>query len=156
MAIVITGGSKGIGREVALAFAAPGTSIIINYHADRAAADQTAEMLTERGARPFIIQADVGSPAGGQAIADTVSALGERVEMVVHCAVDAYGTSCLKADPHRFSEAVQRNSLSLLFLVQALDGFLDKGSVGPWAQRRCPHRWRPPGSGAGRPCRSPG
>lgn len=128
MAIVITGGSKGIGRDVALAFAAPGQTIVVNFHADRATAEATAAEIEAKGARALLVQADAGTTDGCRMIAEAVSGAGERVTMAVHCAVDAYATDCLGADPARFARAIETNSLSLLYLVQALAPLMDRGS----------------------------
>jgi 3-oxoacyl-[acyl-carrier protein] reductase len=57
--ILITGGSRGIGRSIALAFADPGAVVAINYrNEERAAAEVLAEVRS-RGADGMILQADV-------------------------------------------------------------------------------------------------
>jgi NAD(P)-dependent dehydrogenase (short-subunit alcohol dehydrogenase family) len=129
MGIVITGGSKGIGRDVALAFAEPGRKIVINYHSDTAAAEATAGEIRDKGADAILVKADAGSVEGCRMIAAALRDHGERAEMIVHCALDAYASPCLAADPARFAAAVTTNSVSLLFLVQALDDLLDRGST---------------------------
>lgn len=129
MAILVTGGSKGIGRDVVLAFAAPGKTLLVNYHADSGAAEATAQEARSRGAEVHVVQADAGTVAGCQAMARVLRDAGERVEMAVHCAVDAYASPCLSADPKAFTRAVTTNGLSLLYLVQALDDLLDRGST---------------------------
>ena len=61
--VVVTGGSRGIGRAVCLAFAAPGTAIILGYRQDAAAAEQTAEECRARGlAMVAAVAADVCDP----------------------------------------------------------------------------------------------
>lgn len=129
MAIVVTGGSKGIGRDVVLAFAEPGKTVVLNYNSDSASAQEAAKAAEAQGATAVVVQADVGTVDGCRAVADAVSSRGERADMVVHCAVDAYATPCLSADPKLFAKAVETNSLSLLYLVQALDPLLDQGST---------------------------
>lgn len=52
----------------------------------------------------------------------------DRLDQVVHCAVDAYGSSALAADPARFARAVSTNGTSPLFLVQAALPLLRRGS----------------------------
>ena len=57
---LITGSSRGIGREVALKLAECGVNRIgVHYFKNRIAADDTASKLRERGAEPLLIQADV-------------------------------------------------------------------------------------------------
>ncbi|WP_052418208.1 SDR family oxidoreductase [Pseudooceanicola atlanticus] len=129
MAIIITGGTKGIGRDVALAFSAPGKTVVVNYHSDSAAAQATAAEIEKAGATAIVVQADAGTPEGCADLARAVSDAGERAEMLVHCAVDAYATPTLDAAPDRFTKAVTTNGISLLFLVQAFDALLDSGST---------------------------
>ncbi len=56
---LVTGGGKGIGRAISLQLGAMGARVIVNFHRDRAAAEETAAMLS--GAT--VAQADVGDPA---------------------------------------------------------------------------------------------
>lgn len=50
--VVITGGSRGIGRCIALQFAAEKARIVLlHYDADDSAADETLQMLAEQGCR---------------------------------------------------------------------------------------------------------
>ena len=52
----------------------------------------------------------------------------DRLDQVVHSAVDAYATTTLDADPHRFANALTTNGTSLLYLVQATLPLLRRGS----------------------------
>ncbi|NBI62611.1 SDR family oxidoreductase [Clostridiales bacterium] len=58
---VITGGSRGIGKGIAAAFAREGADIVFSYQKNKAAADQTAQELEALGVRALGIQADAGS-----------------------------------------------------------------------------------------------
>jgi hypothetical protein len=57
---LVTGSSRAIGRRIALKLAECGVDRIgVHYLKNRAAADDTASKLCERGAEPLLIQADV-------------------------------------------------------------------------------------------------
>ena len=70
---LVTGGSRGIGRGIALRLAERGARVAINYVRDEAAAKQTLAAIRERGASGFIVRADVSKP-------DEVMAMAARVE----------------------------------------------------------------------------
>lgn len=129
MAILVTGGSKGIGLAIARAFAGPGVQVFINYHADAAAAEAAQAELAALGADCVLIRADAGTPEGCAGIAAAVAARTDRLDQVVHCAVDAYASPALAVDPARFARAVVTNGVSILFLVQAVRPLLQRGST---------------------------
>ena len=58
-AILVTGGSRGIGRATVLLAAARGWSVAVNYRADRAAADATVAEAIALGGRAIALQGDV-------------------------------------------------------------------------------------------------
>lgn len=129
MAILITGGSKGIGRAIAERFAAPGVKVFINYVSDDAAAQQTAQAVRERGGEPILLKRDIGSSAGAKALLADVARQTDRLDQLVHGAVYPYSSSLLDADPDQFDRAVTLNGTALLYLAQAALPLLRKGST---------------------------
>jgi NAD(P)-dependent dehydrogenase (short-subunit alcohol dehydrogenase family) len=59
---LITGGSRGIGRGIALKLAESGVKIAIHYYKNADAANDTLAKVRERGSSGFIVQADVNAP----------------------------------------------------------------------------------------------
>ena len=57
--IVVTGGSKGIGRAICAAFAGPGVAVYFNFHSDAAAGRTTSDLIRAAGGVPRGMQADV-------------------------------------------------------------------------------------------------
>jgi enoyl-[acyl-carrier protein] reductase III len=129
MSILITGGTKGIGLAIAKAFAPDAGEVFLNYPSDDGAAQEAAAQVTAAGGRPHLIKADVGTPEGCAAVIAAVRRTTDRLGQIIHCAVDAYATTALDADPARFTRAVTTNGASLLFLVQAALPLLDRGST---------------------------
>jgi enoyl-[acyl-carrier protein] reductase III len=129
MAILVTGGTKGIGLSIAKAFAADAGDVFLNYHADGDAAAIAASEVKQAGGRPHLIRADAGTPEGAAIMAEAVRSAGVSLGQVVHCAVDAYASPALAADPSRFARAVTTNGTSLLFVVQAMLPLIGRGST---------------------------
>ena len=75
--VLVTGGSRGIGRAVALACAREGANVIINYAGNAKAAQEVVEKITDMGRRALAVQADVSKS--------------EDVERLVQEALDDFG-----------------------------------------------------------------
>jgi 3-oxoacyl-[acyl-carrier protein] reductase len=74
---LVTGGSRGIGSAIAVAFAREGADVAVNYHSDEAAATATATEAREVGARAVTVQADVSDSEAVDRMFDAVeNALG--------------------------------------------------------------------------------
>ena len=56
---VVTGGSRGIGRAVALELAARGAAVVVNYHKSPDAAEEVVKKIQEAGGKAAAFQADV-------------------------------------------------------------------------------------------------
>ncbi len=57
--VVVTGGSRGIGRAICLAFAGPGTHLFFNYHSEKSAAVETAKMVEKAGGKATFLKVNV-------------------------------------------------------------------------------------------------
>jgi NAD(P)-dependent dehydrogenase (short-subunit alcohol dehydrogenase family) len=128
MNVLVTGGTKGIGFAIARSFAESGADIFINYHSDDVAAERAAGAIRTAGGKPHAIKCDAGTVAGCRALAESVARDTQHLDLVVHCALDAYATGTLAADPARFERAVVTNGVSLLYLVQSTLFLLRAGS----------------------------
>lgn len=60
---VITGGSRGIGRAIALKLAGQGANIVVNYTSNASAADEVVKLVEELGSKAIAIKADVSLEA---------------------------------------------------------------------------------------------
>lgn len=80
---LITGASRGIGRATALALAREGSSVIVNYVGNAAAAKEVVKEIEGLGQRAIAVQADVGNPSDIKKLIDQAAAAFERVDILV-------------------------------------------------------------------------
>jgi|TARA_Y100000310_G_scaffold345408_1_gene464652 3-oxoacyl-[acyl-carrier protein] reductase len=60
--IIVTGGSRGIGRAIALHLAGSGANVCVNYHVNRNEAENVVSEIKESGGKAIAVQADVANP----------------------------------------------------------------------------------------------
>jgi len=60
--VLVTGAGRGIGRAIALYFAAHGADVIINYVRNQAPAEEVAEQIQAMGRRALTVRANIGYP----------------------------------------------------------------------------------------------
>lgn len=70
---LITGGSRGLGRNASLALASRGVDVILTYVNNAAAAEAVVEEIRARGANAAALQLDVGKPATFTAFRDSLA-----------------------------------------------------------------------------------
>ena len=80
MNVLVTGGSRGIGRAICVEMAAPGRRILINYLRNEKAAEETAAMVRERGAEALVVQGNVRSEDDLKTLASAM----DPVDVLVH------------------------------------------------------------------------
>ncbi|MFD8213940.1 SDR family oxidoreductase [Streptomyces sp. NPDC059697] len=83
---VVTGGSRGIGRETAERLAADGYAVVVNYAGNEAEADKTVAAITEAGGEAIAIRADVADETAVAALFDATESAFGGVDVVVHAA----------------------------------------------------------------------
>ncbi|MBI3988107.1 MAG: enoyl-[acyl-carrier-protein] reductase FabL [candidate division NC10 bacterium] len=59
---LVTGGSRGIGRAIALKLAEAGANVLVNFYVNREAAEKTAAEIEAKGVRSHLLQADLRDP----------------------------------------------------------------------------------------------
>jgi len=81
---LITGGSRGIGRGIAEAFAAEGARVGIVYRGNQAAAEEVVRAIREKGGAALALQADVTDPSAAKTCVDRVRQEWGRLDILVN------------------------------------------------------------------------
>ena len=114
MNVFVSGGSRGIGRAIALRFARDGAKrVAIGYFRSDRAAEQTASELRALGAEPILVRGNIGS----ERVLEEVAALGP-LDVLVHNAASGVSTPALEATEKHWNWTMNTNAHALLQLAQ--------------------------------------
>jgi 3-oxoacyl-[acyl-carrier protein] reductase len=101
---VVTGGSKGIGAEIARELAGAGASVVVNYATSREGADKLVAEIIGNGGKAVAIQGDVAKAADVERLfAETKRVFGPIDVLVNNAGVYRFGSlaSISEAEFHR-------------------------------------------------------
>jgi 3-oxoacyl-[acyl-carrier protein] reductase len=88
--VLVTGGSRGIGAAIALAFAKAGALVVVNYLRNAQAAEEVVQSCQAAGGDAIAVQADVTDAAQVQAMVEQVLLETGRIDAVVNNAFAPY------------------------------------------------------------------
>jgi NAD(P)-dependent dehydrogenase (short-subunit alcohol dehydrogenase family) len=127
--ILVTGGGRGIGRAIALAFADPGAVVAIAART-RAPLDDTATAIAARGARPIVLQVDVTDEQAVQRAFDDFKSMTPGLDVLVNDAGIGGGQPIDQTDTAAWHRIVETNVWGT-FLVsrQAVSMLRDGGRI---------------------------
>ena len=116
---LVTGGSRGIGRAIALRLAHDGNAVAVNYAANAAAADEVVEKITSSGGTALAVRADVGdADAVSEMLSDVEERLG-RVGILVNNAGITHDDLLLRMGPDAWDDVIQTNLRSVYLCTRA-------------------------------------
>ena len=102
-AVLVTGGSSGIGRATAIAYGREGARVAITYNSRKDAAEAVAEEIEQAGGTPYVLPMDLGEP---ETIAAAVASTAEHwggLDVVVGNAVN-WGTGDFDNRPQKIED----------------------------------------------------
>jgi 3-oxoacyl-[acyl-carrier protein] reductase len=119
-AALITGGSRGIGRGIALALAASGWDLLLNYHSNEQAARQTAADCGALGSRAEIVQGDVANSGDRARLISTMREKFASFDLLINNAGVAPNVRAdlLDATEESFDRVIATNTKGPFFLTQ--------------------------------------
>jgi len=82
--IVVTGGTRGIGRSVSLAFAAAGAQVFAAYLSNHSSAEDTVALAEGMDGTVTVVQADVSSSAGAQLLINQAAHSSGHIDVLVN------------------------------------------------------------------------
>ena len=122
--ILVTGGSRGIGKAIALRFASLGaTRVAIGYMRGDSAAKETSAELRALGAEPVLVRGNVASAR----VAEEVAELGP-LDVLIHSAATGVIRRALETEDKHWDWTLSANARAFLSLTRAAAPSMPSGA----------------------------
>ncbi|WP_371155830.1 SDR family NAD(P)-dependent oxidoreductase [Jannaschia sp. 2305UL9-9] len=127
---IITGGGRDIGRACAMALAAEGANVAINYHSSSEGADSAVAEIKAAGGNAIALQGDLTKAEGAKALVDaTVEAFG-KVDVLVNNTGGLVGRKTIaEMDLDHWNYVMDLNLTSMFHMIKACLPHMGEGSA---------------------------
>ncbi len=122
--VLVTGGTRGIGRAITLRLVAEGASrAVLGYMRNDTAAEEAAALVREAGAEPVLVR---GNVADARVVAELAAAAGPY-RVVVHNAATGVIRPALETEDKHWDWTLNANARALLSLARATAPAMERG-----------------------------
>lgn len=122
--VIITGGNRGIGRAIALAFAKQGCDVVITYHSDPQAAEAVVREIQQTGAKAKAIQVNLLEEKDRLRLVTESSQFMGDIDILVNNAGILTRNSFLKLSEDEVKQVFATNALGPFLLSQAVGRYM--------------------------------
>jgi len=125
--VLVTGGSRGIGRAIALKYAQSGATVLINFLRNRQAAEETERLIQGVGQQCLLYQANLAEP---EEIGRMMSRIAEehgKLDVLVHNAALGVFKPILKIRPNQWDLSMNINARALFVLARHCPELMKQG-----------------------------
>jgi NAD(P)-dependent dehydrogenase (short-subunit alcohol dehydrogenase family) len=116
---LVTGGGRGIGREIALELARAGADVAINYYVEPERAERTTADIEALGVRATAVAGDIGNAADVQRMVDEVLTRFGRLDILVNNAGTQTWTPFLEVTEREWDLVIRTNLKGCFLCTQA-------------------------------------
>ena len=126
---LITGGSRGIGRAVAVRLAEAGADVAINYLRQRTAADETVKLIEAQGSKALAIRANVGEHDNIHHMMDQIEKTFGKLDILVSNAASGVLKPAMELTERHWRWTMDINAGTLLPLSQHMLPLMKDGGT---------------------------
>lgn len=106
---VVTGASKGIGRDIAIAFAKNGANVVLNYNRSEDSVKEVMQRIEEAGGKAIAVQADVSKPEDAKRLMQTAVEHFKTVDILVNNAGITKDMLLMRMSEEDFDQVIDVN-----------------------------------------------
>lgn len=127
---LVTGGSRGIGRAIAVALAREGAKVAINFAGNEKAAEETKALVERAGSEAILLKADVSDKDADAALIDTVVKTYGKIDILVNNAGITRDSLMVRMKEDDFDAVIDTNLRSVFYLTKAVAKSMMKKRTG--------------------------
>ncbi len=127
---LVTGGSRGIGRAIAIELAKHGATVAVNYHANEAAANEVVSAITADGGKAAAFQADVSDYEASKAMVEKVIADLGPVQILINNAGATADRTLARMSLEEWKKPISTNVDSLFNVTSPVWGPMGEAGGG--------------------------
>jgi len=127
---LVTGGSRGIGRAIALRLATQGADVAFSYKGNAAAAGDTVAALEALGRRALAVQADVSDVAAAETVVKATIAAFGKVDILVNNAGITRDDLIMRMSEDAWREVLETNLFGAFWMIKAVTRPMLKARAG--------------------------
>lgn len=117
---IVTGGSRGIGRAAALALAAQGAKLVVNFAHSSDAAEAVVQDIKESGGEAIALQADVSQNEAVENLIKQTLDKYKRIDVLVNNAGITQDTLLLRMKPEQWQAVIDLNLTGVFLCTKAV------------------------------------
>ena len=106
---VVTGASRGIGRQIAISMAKEGAVVIVNYNGSAAKAEEVVKEITEAGGQAEAVQCNVSDYSAAEAFLKDIISRYKRIDILVNNAGITRDNLLMKMSEEEFDAVIDTN-----------------------------------------------
>lgn len=127
--VVVTGSSKGIGAETALAFGKNGYDVVVNYATDATAAENVVSQIEAFGQKAIAVKADVFSEDGIHKLFDAIKPNYGKIDVFINNAGHPEEPEFGRYTLNDINNSINNNFLSTVLCTQEATKIIENGSI---------------------------
>ncbi|HLF70542.1 MAG TPA: 3-oxoacyl-[acyl-carrier-protein] reductase [Dehalococcoidia bacterium] len=116
---IVTGGTRGIGREIAIVLARAGANLVLNYISNDQAAEETVKLVGETGCEVVLIKGDAAESATAQRAVDAAIERFGHIDILVNNAGKTADNLLVRMTDEEWDDVIHTNLRSTFVFTRA-------------------------------------